>query len=878
MDKSHGLFDGFGEYRFKFSLFLMKNKARQCQISSRENRNIKYQSSRRSPFGKLFQWECLLALLGILPFMLISPVSCRGWDGVVITQADYEGLQAFKHELDDPRGLLRSWNGTGLDACSGAWVGIKCVRGKVIAIQLPWRGLGGHISEKVGQLTALRKLSLHDNSIGGQIPSALGFLRELRGVYLFNNRFSGTIPPSIGNCLVLQTLDLSNNLLTGSIPSSISNSTRLYRLNLSYNNLSGVIPLGVTRLPTLTFLHLQHNHLSASIPDGWGGNEVNKVYQLQILNLDYNFFSGSIPISLGKLPMLEQVTLSNNKLNGSIPEEMGTLPKLQTLDLSHNSLRGSFPPSLCNLSSLIQLNLESNHLENRIPETIDRLKNLSVLSLQRNQFDGQIPATLGNISSLSQLDLSENNLTGPIPASLDLLANLTAFNVSNNNLSGPVPVLLSEKFNSSSFRGNILLCGYSILVPCPSPPHPHVPSPTISTVSHHRKLSTKDIILIAAGIVLLFLFLLSCALLCCLVGRRAAAASDKSTAGAGAAAGRGEKPGPATGGEAEAGGDAGGKLVHFDGPLAFTADDLLCATAEIMGKSTYGTVYKATLEDGSHVAVKRLREKMVKHQRDFEAEVSVLGKIRHPNLLGLKAYYLGPKGEKLLVFDYMPKGSLAAFLHARGPDIRIDWPTRMNVAMAVARGLCHLHVDMKMIHGNITSTNILLDENTNAKIADFGLSRLMTGAASSSVIATAGALGYRAPELSKLKKANTKTDVYSLGVIMLELLTGKSPGETTNGMDLPQWVASIVKEEWTNEVFDLELMRDAEAGTTTGDELLNTLKLALHCVDPSPAARPEVQQVLQQLEQIKPELAAAAGSSMEEGGGATAVEASETGD
>jgi len=180
----------------------------------------------------------------------------------------------------------------------------------------------------------------------------------------------------------------------------------------------------------------------------------------------------------------------------------------------------------------------------------------------------------------------------------------------------------------------------------------------------------------------------------------------------------------------------------------------------------------------------------------------------------------------------------------------------MNIAMGTTRGLNYLHNQVNMIHGNLTSSNILLDESTNAKISDYGLYRLMTAAAHSSVIATAGALGYRAPELSKLKKANTKTDVYSLGVVILELLTGKSPGESMNGFDLPQWVASIVKEEWTNEVFDLELMRDA-AGAT-GDELLNTLKLALHCVDPSPAARPEVQQVLQQLEEIKPELAAAA--------------------
>lgn len=197
----------------------------------------------------------------------------------------------------------------------------------------------------------------------------------------------------------------------------------------------------------------------------------------------------------------------------------------------------------------------------------------------------------------------------------------------------------------------------------------------------------------------------------------------------------------------------------------------------------------------------------------------------------------------------------------------------MKIAKGITRGLLYLHGDLNMIHGNLTSSNVLLDESANAKISDFGLSRLMTNAASSTVIATSGVLGYRAPELSKLKKASTKTDVYSLGVIMLELLTGKSPGEVMNGMDLPRWVASTVKEEWTNEVFDLELMRDAE-GTTTGDELLNALKLALHCVDPSPAARPEVQQVLQQLEEIKPDTAAGATGSGDDGGSATAASTS----
>ena len=175
----------------------------------------------------------------------------------------------------------------------------------------------------------------------------------------------------------------------------------------------------------------------------------------------------------------------------------------------------------------------------------------------------------------------------------------------------------------------------------------------------------------------------------------------------------------------------------------------------------------------------------------------------------------------------------------------------MSLIKGMTRGLFYLHTHANLIHGNLTSNNVLLDENLNAKVSDYGLSRLVTTAAGSSVIATAGALGYRAPELSKLKKANTKTDVYSLGVIILELLTGKSPSEALNGVDLlPQWVAAAVKEESTNEVFDVELLNDVN---TVGDEMLNTLKLALHCVDPAPSARPEAQQVMTQLREIRPE-------------------------
>nr|GEU91142.1 probable leucine-rich repeat receptor-like protein kinase IMK3 [Tanacetum cinerariifolium] len=744
----------------------------------------------------------------LLILILVQPlhVTPQTWDGIIVTESDFQALQSFKQELIDPKGFLKTWNDSGYGACSGSWEGIKCAQGQVIVIQLPWRGLGGQITSKIGQFQALRKLSLHDNNIGGNIPKELGYLPNLRGLQLFNNKFIGSIPPSLGSCTLLQTIDLSNNLLKGGIPQSLANCSKLFRVNLTLNHLSGSIPDPIAKSNSIMYLALQYNNFSGLIPDSLGSGKNGGKPVFKSLTFDHNFFTGVLPVSLSKLTELEVLSVSHNQISGNVPSEFGGLLKVRSIDLSNNLINGS------------------------------------------------IPISFQNLTLLDSLTLDHNNLSGEIPVFLGDKLSLTSFDVSYNNLSGPVPTQLFSKFGSSAFVGNLNLCGYSPSTQCPTSPPPSTnPSEPLSRHKGGTKLNTKEIILIAAGALISILLLICCILLCCLLKKKKGAKQKDTEGGVSSAAAAGKRAAPP---EAEVAGEAGGKLVHFEGTMGFTADDLLCATAEIMGKSTYGTVYKATLEDGDQVAVKRLREKITKNQREFEIEVNLLGKIRHPNLLAMRAYYLGPKGEKLLVFDYMPKGSLATFLHARGPETPVGWPTRMQIAKGMARGLLSLHTHHNIIHGNLTSSNVLLDDNVNPKIADFGLSRLMTAAANSNVIATAGALGYRAPELSKLKKANTKTDVYSLGVIMLELLTGKSPGEAMNGVDLPQWVASIVKEEWTNEVFDLELMKDASA---IGDELLNTLKLALHCVDPSPSARPEVQLVLQQLEEIRPETTTSSG-------------------
>ncbi|KAH7422840.1 hypothetical protein KP509_12G028300 [Ceratopteris richardii] len=740
-----------------------------------------------------------------------------------LTDSDVVALVSVKAALIDYTGVLKSWSSSGDGnggPCTGKWVGIKCEGGRVIGLQLPGKGLGGTLAVEIGDLSSLRHLSLHNNAIGGTIPTSISALRNLRGLYLFNNRFTGSIPSPLSP--VLQALDLSSNHLSGAVPASLSSSALLRRINLSHNRLASAITSSLSSLSRLQVLLLDHNQLVGTVPD------LSQLPYLQTLDLSQNLLTGPFPA-------LGEPSAKTSSAN------MQPFPSLITLNLSHNALAGSLPSEIGHLTALLDLDVSNN------------------------KFYGAIPSELGKITDLYALDISHNNLTGGLPSTLALLTNLTHFNCSFNLLSGPVPKFRRD-FQPSAFVGNKGLCGYSEDSVCGPPPASspstgqegsHQEPATASEGQKKKRFSALTIVFIAIGVVVaLFLMMCLCSMIyICCCRRQEAGMSKEGLAG--------EKERVAVGVKGEEGSKeetVGGKLVHFEGSLGFAADDLLCATAEVVGKSTYGTVYKATLEDGNQVAVKRLREGVVKSQRDFEVEVTALGAIRHPNLLALRAYYWGPKDEKLLIFDFMQGGSLAAFLHARGPETPLTWQMRMNIVTGAACGLVYLHEEQKMVHGNLTSSNILIDAHQNAKLSDFGLSKLMTQTANSNVIATAGALGYRAPELTKLRKATTKSDVYSFGIVLLELLTGKAPGEegSSSGpasiegnLDLPEWVASIVKQQWTQEVFDVELMK----GRAPGDEeLINTLQLAMSCVKLAPQERPEMAEVLQQLELIKPDL------------------------
>ena len=360
--------------------------------------------------------------------------------------------------------------------------------------------------------------------------------------------------------------------------------------------------------------------------------------------------TGSIPATtLGKLDALEALSLRSNLLNGKLPSDIPSLPSLQLLFLQHNNFSGDIPASF------------SPHL--------------TVLDLSSNSFTGSIPLTIWNLTQLTGLNLQNNSLSGAIP---DVNPQkLKHLNLSYNNLNGSIPSFL-QRFPNSSFVGNSLLCGPPLnncsLVPL-SPPAPSFPSPPIvpQKVGSKKKLGLGIIIAIAVGgAVVLFLVVLII-FLCCLRkkdGEGRGVAKGKASIG-----GRGEKPKEEFGSGVQE--PDKNKLVFFEGcSYNFDLEDLLRASAEVLGKGSFGTAYKAVLEESTTVVVKRLKEVVV-GKRDFEQQMEIIGRIgQHPNVVPLRAYYYS-KDEKLLVCDYFSGGSLSALLH--GMHLLLSFPLLSSI-------------------------------------------------------------------------------------------------------------------------------------------------------------------------------------------------------
>ncbi|OEL29182.1 putative inactive receptor kinase [Dichanthelium oligosanthes] len=569
-----------------------------------------------------------------------------------------------------------------------------------------------------------------------------------------------------------------------------------------------------------------------------------------------------------------EIHLPGDGLRGALPVgALGGLTKLAVLSLRYNALSGPLPPDLASCVELRVINLQANLLSGELPSAVLALPALTQLNLAENRFSGRIPPTIAKNGRLQLLYLDGNRLTGALP---DVnMPSLASFNVSFNNLTGEVPKSLSA-MPATSFLG-MPLCGKP-LPPCrapnssesPSQPPALAPEAPASTDDRGRgrhHLAGGAIAGIVIGCAFGFLLIAAVLVLVCGALRREPRATYRSHDAVAAELALHSKeamspngytprvsdarppPAPPLVPPAVAAAAVGKKKLFFFGriPRPYDLEDLLRASAEVLGKGTYGTTYKAAIESGPVMAVKRLKETSLP-EREFRDKVAVIGGIDHPNVVPLQAYYFS-KDEKLMVYEFVAMGSLSSMLHGNRGSGRspLSWESRRRIALASARGLEYIHATGSMVtHGNIKSSNILLSRSVDARVADHGLAHLVGPAGA----ATTRVAGYRAPEVvADPRRVSQKADVYSFGVLLLELLTGKAPTHAVlhdEGVDLPRWARSVVKEEWTAEVFDTELLRHPGAE----EEMVEMLRLAMDCTVPAPDQRPAMPEIVARIEEI----------------------------
>ncbi|KAK9267851.1 hypothetical protein L1049_010287 [Liquidambar formosana] len=528
---------------------------------------------------------------------------------------------------------------------------------------------------------------------------------------------------------------------------------------------------------------------------------------------------------------LRGLQLENISLAGQIDmDSLAELPNLRTISFMNNSFEGAIP-EINKLGALKSLYLSYNRFGGDIPDDAFKgMKALKKVYLAKNEFTGKIPKSLAGLPKISELSLEGNQFEGRIPNFRS--KDLQVVNLEGNDLEGPIPDSLSN-MSESIFDGNKGLCGKPLPVLCP-------PS--------KKKLSVLAIVLIVIGVGVVALVAIGVALFISR-GRRNKTSKfgRQSLAAKGHKKGTAEVPSP----DHHYKKNENGKVYFVRNDRErFELQDLLRASAEILGSGSFGSSYKAVLFSGPAMVVKRYRHMSNVGKEEFHEHMRRLGKFSHPNLLPLVAFYYR-KEEKLLISDFIENGSLASHLHGkRGPgQPGLDWPTRLRIIKGVAKGLAYLYrifPNQTLPHGHLKSSNVLLDHTFEPLLTDYALVPVINKDHAQQFM-----VAYKSPEFTQYDRTTKKTDVWSLGILILEMLTGKFPanylkqGKGANS-DLAAWVNSVVREEWTGEVFDKDM-----GGTKNGaGEMLKLLKIGMCCCEWNSDRRWDLSEAVEKIEEL----------------------------
>uniref|UniRef100_A0A804KKG7 non-specific serine/threonine protein kinase n=1 Tax=Musa acuminata subsp. malaccensis TaxID=214687 RepID=A0A804KKG7_MUSAM len=752
------------------------------------------------------------------------------------------------------RSLMSQWQNTppnwgkSDDPCGTPWEGIGCSNSRVTVLRLSTMGIKGTLSGDIGQLGELKTLDLSYNSeLGGPLPPNIANLRKITTLILAGCSFSGNIPDELGSLVNLSYLALNSNQFTGSIPASLGKLSNLYWFDVADNQLSGSLPISTKTSPGLDQLvhtkhfHFNKNQLSGSIPEYLFSSDMTLLHVL----FDGNKFTGEIPASIGLVQTLEVLRLDRNDLGGTVPSNINNLTRINELLVGNPVCNSLSNTNFCSLQQKPAVPY-STSLANCVANLCPQDQSLSPQSCScAYPFEGVMFFRAPRFR-----DVTNNTLFQSLESSLWTKLGLPPGSVFlqnpfiNSDSYLQVQVKLFPPSGMYFNRSEILQIGFDLSNQTYKPPPIFGPYYFIASpypfpgTEVKSALSIGLIIGIAVGCALLIIGLLLVVIYALRQRKHAQRAIQLSRPFASWARS----------------GDESGDAPQLKGARWFSYDELKQCTNNFavsneIGSGGYGKVYRGMLPGGQAVAIKRAQQGSMQGGLEFKTEIELLSRVHHKNLVGLVGFCFD-QGEQMLVYEFVPNGTLRESLSGKN-GVLLDWRRRLRIALGSARGLAYLHelADPPIIHRDVKSSNILLDENLNAKVADFGLSKLASDNEKGHVSTQVkGTLGYLDPEYYMTQQLTDKSDVYSFGVVMLELITARQPIE--KGKYIVREVKMTINAN-DEELYGLkELMDPVIQNSIHLIAFKKFTELALRCLEESAGDRPTMSDIVKEIEMM----------------------------